>query len=62
MVIEGATHAQEHAFASGTIVKNRGRLWRVDGQGKDEGAICPCEGSAFWENTDHSDERMGSLG
>ena len=35
MVIENTTHAQEHAFATGTVVKNRGRLWRVDGQEED---------------------------
>ena len=35
MVIESAAHTQEHAFAPGTVVKNRGRLWRVDGQEED---------------------------
>jgi len=35
MVIESATRAQEHAFAPGTVVKNRGRLWRVDGHEED---------------------------
>jgi hypothetical protein len=32
MVIENATHGQQPAFAPDTVVKNRGRLWRVDGQ------------------------------
>ncbi len=32
MVIDSATHAQQPIFAPGTVVKNRGRLWRVDGQ------------------------------
>jgi hypothetical protein len=35
VVTESATHAQQHAFAPGTVVKNRGRLWRVDGQEED---------------------------
>jgi hypothetical protein len=35
MAIESTTRVEERTFAPGTVVKNRGRLWRVDGQEQD---------------------------